>query len=95
MPHCLPDDRLSNAGEVAVVILLFSGVEVLDLAGPYEVFAAARNEFGKPHATVFTVAETKGGPVSRWLARHCRHFLRERPRREPSRSLSDFVVLPR
>ncbi len=40
-----------------VAILLFDNVEVLDFAGPYEVFAAARDESGNPYATVFTVAQ--------------------------------------
>ena len=39
-----------------VAILLFDGVEVLDFAGPYEVFAAARSETGNPYCKVFTVA---------------------------------------
>lgn len=39
-----------------VAFLLFDGVEVLDFAGPYEVFAAARNETGNPYCKVFTVA---------------------------------------
>jgi transcriptional regulator GlxA family with amidase domain len=40
-----------------IAILLFDGVEVLDFAGPYEVFAAGRNESGEPHTKVFTVAD--------------------------------------
>ena len=39
-----------------VAIMLFDGVEVLDFAGPYEVFAAARNALGDPYTKVFTVA---------------------------------------
>src|SRR5262245_43496965 len=39
-----------------IVILLFDGVEVLDFAGPYEVFAAACDESAQPYTRVFTVA---------------------------------------
>src|SRR5262245_53474688 len=40
-----------------IAILLFDGVEVLDFAGPYEVFAAARDESGERYTEVFTIAE--------------------------------------
>ena len=42
-----------------IAILLFDGVEVLDFAGPYEVFAAARDESGEPYTEVFTVADRR------------------------------------
>src|SRR2546426_10084200 len=40
-----------------IAMLLFDGVEVLDFAGPYEVFAAARDESGEAYTRVFTVAD--------------------------------------
>jgi len=42
-----------------IAILLFDRVEVLDFAGPYEVFAAARDESGEPYTEVFTVADRR------------------------------------
>src|SRR2546427_10850919 len=39
-----------------IAMLLFDGVEVLDFAGPYEVFAGARDESGEPYTKVFTAA---------------------------------------
>ena len=40
-----------------IAIALFDGVEVLDFAGPYEVFTATRNESGEPYTRLFTVAD--------------------------------------
>ena len=45
-----------GGGRPVVAMLLFDDVEVLDFAGPFEVFAAARNESGEPFTTIFTVA---------------------------------------
>lgn len=44
----------------AVAILVFPGVELLDFAGPFEVFSAARRSLGAPEPLfdVFTVAES-------------------------------------
>lgn len=44
----------------AVAILIFPGVELLDFAGPFEVFSAARQSIAAPEQLfdVFTVAET-------------------------------------
>lgn len=41
-------------------ILIFDGVEVLDFAGPFEVFGAADDLAQKTRFKVFTVAETPG-----------------------------------
>lgn len=49
-----------------VAILLFDDVEVLDFAGPFEVFAVARSDHGDPAFEVVTVA-IRPGPV---IARH-------------------------
>ena len=40
----------------AIGLLLFDGVEVLDFAGPYEVFSASRDEDGVPQCEVVTMA---------------------------------------
>ncbi len=46
-----------------VAILIFEGVEILDFAGPYEVFATTRQYDPEPPFYVYTVAE-KAGLVS-------------------------------
>jgi len=43
-------------------ILLFDDVEVLDFAGPFEIFSAATDETGQALFRVFTISE-KGQPV--------------------------------
>jgi transcriptional regulator GlxA family with amidase domain len=43
-----------------VVIVVFEGVQTLDLAGPAEVFAAAARELGRPHYRV-EIAAVGGG----------------------------------
>ena len=40
-------------------ILLYKDVEVLDFAGPFEVFNTADTAYGEKHFNVFTVAEHK------------------------------------
>ena len=47
----------------SVAILIFDDVEVLDFAGPFEVFGVTRLEDGSAPFNVFTVAETSA-PVS-------------------------------
>lgn len=46
-----------------VSILLFNEVEVLDFAGPFEVFSLAEDSFGRKLFTVRTVAQ-HAGPIS-------------------------------
>lgn len=47
-----------------IAILLFNEVEVLDFAGPFEIFSVAgRRSGGEPPFNVYTVAE-KAGPIS-------------------------------
>ena len=46
-----------------VAILIFDEVEILDFAGPYEVFATTRQHDPEPPFNVYTVAE-KPGPVA-------------------------------
>lgn len=41
-----------------IAILIFPGVELLDFAGPYEVFSAAHAAGGEPLCEVWTVAES-------------------------------------
>ena len=43
-----------------VAILVFDDVEVLDFAGPFEVFSVTRQALGEPHFYVYTVAEKMG-----------------------------------
>jgi transcriptional regulator GlxA family with amidase domain len=59
MPEHPMDAKAPKPGEMrpVVAMLLFADVEVLDFAGPFEVFAAARNESDQPYTTIFTVAE--------------------------------------
>ena len=44
-----------------VAILLFNEIEVLDFAGPFEVFGVVGKRSGGPQFHVFTVAER--GPI--------------------------------
>jgi transcriptional regulator GlxA family with amidase domain len=46
-----------------VAILIFDDVEILDFAGPYQVFATTRQHDPEPPFFVYTVAE-KSKPVS-------------------------------
>ncbi len=46
-----------------VAILIFDEVEILDFAGPYEVFATTRQHDPEPPFYVYTVAE-KAGPIA-------------------------------
>lgn len=48
-----------------VAILIFEDVEVLDFAGPFEVFGVARREDGTAPFNVFTVAETSAPVTAR------------------------------
>lgn len=47
-----PRENKMNVG-----ILLFDDIEVLDFAGPFEVFAITTDHHNKPIFNVFTVAE--------------------------------------
>ena len=48
-----------------VAILLFDDVEVLDFAGPFEVFGVARSSSGEPAFDVTTVALASGAVTAR------------------------------
>lgn len=73
--------------QLVVGILLFDQVEVLDFAGPYEVFAAARDPAGTPYFRVLTVAE--GPEVC------CRGGLRVRPDVRPGECPElDILLVP-
>ena len=48
-----------------VAILLFDEVEVLDFAGPFEVFGVARSAMGEPAFEVVTVAIESGPVIAR------------------------------
>lgn len=70
VPHLPNSESGSGPREdrtpLRVAILLFDDVEVLDFAGPFEVFAVARSDHGEPAFEVVTVA-LRSGPV---VARH-------------------------
>lgn len=71
MVRILPNSE-ADAGDrkhstpLRVAIVVFDDVEVLDFAGPFEVFAVARSDDGNPAFDVTTVA-LRSGPV---VARH-------------------------
>jgi transcriptional regulator GlxA family with amidase domain len=48
-----------------VAILIFDEVEVLDFAGPFEVFGVARGDAGEPLFNVYTVAESAAPVIAR------------------------------
>jgi putative intracellular protease/amidase len=89
MPHADPalaphEDRLP----FRVAILLFDEVEVLDFAGPFEVFAVARDGQGEPAFEVLTVALAAGPVVAR-------HELTILPTCTPDRlGRVDILVVP-
>lgn len=56
---------LADANPLRVAILLFDEVEVLDFAGPFEVFAVARAASGEAAFEVVTVALRSGPVVAR------------------------------
>ena len=60
-----------------IAILLFDDVEVLDFAGPYEVFAVADELRGYAVFNVFTVAENVGTIRARNGLKVVPHFSRE------------------
>lgn len=55
----------ADGAPLRVAILLFDDVEVLDFAGPFEVFGVARAESGDPAFRVVTVALRPGPVVAR------------------------------
>jgi putative intracellular protease/amidase len=61
-----------DAGATAprnVAIVVYPGVELLDFAGPGEVFASAGGTLGRPAFRVYTVAETRDPLVSQGFVR--------------------------
>ena len=60
-----------------IAILLFDDVEVLDFAGPFEVFAVADAQRGYAVFNVFTVAENIGTIRARNGLKVVPHFSRE------------------
>lgn len=55
----------SHTDRLRVAILIFDDVEVLDFAGPFEVFGVARTASGDFACEVITVALTEGAIVAR------------------------------
>jgi len=71
-----------------VAILVFPGVELLDFAGPAEIFSGARDENGEPLFEVFTVAPKKAPLKSQ-------RFLTLTPQHDPSDApVPGLVVIP-
>lgn len=70
-----------------VAILLFNEIEVLDFAGPFEVFGVAGRRSGMPSFQVFTVAEH--GPVyaRNGLSVNPSYLLNDHPK-------ADIVIVP-
>ena len=63
-----------------VGILLFDGVEVLDFAGPYEVFSGTEGPDGRPFVTVITIGPTEEVTAQGGLRIKPTHLLTECPR---------------
>jgi transcriptional regulator GlxA family with amidase domain len=58
--HPLMDAPLAESRTLPLVgILLFDGVEVLDFAGPYEVFSGTEGPDGQPYVTVVTIGPSE------------------------------------
>ena len=56
---------MASDGRRKVAILIFDDVEVLDFAGPFEVFGIAGERSGVRHFEVFTVAESRAPVAAR------------------------------
>ncbi len=71
-----------------VAMMVFPGVELLDFAGPGEVFAATHGTFGRPTFEVFTVGLTTERVISQG-------FVAITPERKLTADLeADIVVIP-
>jgi transcriptional regulator GlxA family with amidase domain len=58
--HAVMDTPVAGSRARPLVgILLFDGVEVLDFAGPYEVFSGTEGPDGQPFVTVVTIGPTE------------------------------------
>ena len=68
-----------------LAILLFDDVEVLDFAGPYEVFSVSIRHTDPPPFNVFTVAEETVVTARNGLSVNPRYSLSNSPKRFPSR----------
>lgn len=86
--HKHPPNAELHPSHKKVAILMFEGVELLDFAGPGEVFSAARDKHGKHLFEVFTVGLNASTVVSqRFLTVTPDHTLENSPR-------PDIVVVP-
>lgn len=75
-------------GSRKVAVMLFPGVELLDFAGPSEVFAGSRDEEGNAYFEVYTVGLTKSTIKSQ-------RFLTVTPQYDASDApLPDILVIP-
>ena len=78
--HPLMDAPLAEARTLPLVgILLFDGVEVLDFAGPYEVFSGTVGADGQPYVTVVTVGPNEEMTAQGGLRIRPTHLLADCP----------------
>lgn len=81
-------DPAASAPARRVAVVMFDDVEVLDFAGPFEVFGVTRTQAGEAAFEVFTVALTGGEIVAR-------NGLRVTPNADPSNlGRVDILVVP-
>jgi transcriptional regulator GlxA family with amidase domain len=63
MPNQTKPDRFQDAPAMKVGILAFPRVQLLDVAGPADVFAEAARQLQRPHAYRVSVLATAPGPL--------------------------------
>ena len=56
-----------DVNQMRVGIFLFNDVEVLDFAGPFEVFSVTTNEDGSKPFIVRTISETGHDSCEKWF----------------------------
>ena len=84
----LGDADAADAAQLRVAVLVFPGVELLDFAGPAEIFAGVRDEDGEASFDVYTVAPSKNSLKSL-------RFLSITPQYDPSDAPApEILVIP-
>lgn len=79
---------VSRSRPTRVAIIIFDDVEVLDFAGPFEVFGVARNSAGELACEVVTVAITQSEIIARNGLRILPHYT------APEIDTVDILVVP-
>jgi transcriptional regulator GlxA family with amidase domain len=78
--HGLMDAPAAGSRTLPLVgVLLFDGVEVLDFAGPYEVFSGTAGPDGQPYVTVVTIGPTEEVTAQGGLRIRPTHLLTDCP----------------